>query len=261
MAQSASQHSREFCPKHRPQPQLAPTTGGDFLETNRGSTEVIFPVPASPLLPRGLAIQKPTALGPGEHKVKENQVTKSVVTWKRGRRGVGEESQDSVQGGLWPERWRCRFLLGARFRWPASVATAERDSKARVRVGRDQGTRAAVHSRPHRRGGKHSRSLQRLGEHLGGFPNCHMGTALVVCLLAKNPPANVGDVGSIPSPGRFHMLQGNYARAPQLPRSRARMLPLKPMLCNKKSRCSEKPKRPSQRAAPACRNERKPAQQ
>ena len=244
---------------------LSPSWLPQLGETSSKLTEVqqksFFPVPASPLLPRGLAIQKPTALGPGEQKVKENQVTKSVVTWKRGRRGVGEESQDSVQGGLWPERWRCRFLLGARFRWPASVATAERDSKARVRVGRDQGTRAAVHSRPHRRGGKHSRSLQRLGEHLGGFSNCHMGTALVVCLLAKNPPANVGDVGSIPSPGRFHMLQGNYARAPQLPRSRARMLPLKPVLCNKKSRCSEKPKRPSQRAAPTCRNERKPAQQ
>lgn len=35
------------------------------------------------------------------------------------------------------------FLLGARFRWPASVATAERDSKARVRAGRDRGVRAA----------------------------------------------------------------------------------------------------------------------
>ena len=100
MAQSTSQHSREFCPKHRPQPQLAPTTGRDFLETNRGSTEVIFPVPASPLLPRGLAIQKPTALGPGEQKVKENQVTKSVVTWKEEEEGLGEESQDSVRGGL-----------------------------------------------------------------------------------------------------------------------------------------------------------------
>ena len=25
----------------------------------------------------------------------------------------------------------------------------------------------------------------------------------------KNPPANAGDVGSIPGPGRSHMLQGN----------------------------------------------------
>lgn len=35
------------------------------------------------------------------------------------------------------------FLLGARFRWPASAATAERDSKARFRAGRDRGTKAA----------------------------------------------------------------------------------------------------------------------
>ena len=25
----------------------------------------------------------------------------------------------------------------------------------------------------------------------------------------KNPPASSGDTGSIPGPGRFHMLQGN----------------------------------------------------
>ena len=25
----------------------------------------------------------------------------------------------------------------------------------------------------------------------------------------KNPPANKGDMGSIPDPGRFHMLQSN----------------------------------------------------
>ena len=39
----------------------------------------------------------------------------------------------------------------------------------------------------------------------------------------KNPPANAGDTGSIPGPGRSHMLQGNYGRAPQLlnPHSRA----------------------------------------
>ena len=78
--------------------------------------------------------------------------------------------------------------------------------------------------------------------------------------MAKNPPANAGDMASIPSLGRFHMLRGNYAHAPQLPRSRARMLPLKPVLCNKKSYRSEKPERPSQTAAPACCNERKPAQ-
>ena len=32
----------------------------------------------------------------------------------------------------------------------------------------------------------------------------------------KNSPANVGDTGSIPGPGRFHMLQSNEAHSPQL---------------------------------------------
>ena len=30
----------------------------------------------------------------------------------------------------------------------------------------------------------------------------------------KNPPANAGDVGSIPGPGKFHMLWGNWAHEP-----------------------------------------------
>ena len=39
----------------------------------------------------------------------------------------------------------------------------------------------------------------------------------------KNPPANVGDTGSSPGPGRSHMLRSNKVCAPQLlsPRSRA----------------------------------------
>ena len=42
----------------------------------------------------------------------------------------------------------------------------------------------------------------------------------------KNPPANAGDTDSIPSPGRFHMLQGNWAQytataEPSGPRARA----------------------------------------
>ena len=41
----------------------------------------------------------------------------------------------------------------------------------------------------------------------GGFP----GGAVV-----KNPPANAGDMGSSPGPGRFHMPRSNEARAPQL---------------------------------------------
>ena len=34
-------------------------------------------------------------------------------------------------------------------------------------------------------------------------------------IVAKNPPANAGDTGSIPGPGRSHMLQGNKAHVPQ----------------------------------------------
>ena len=34
--------------------------------------------------------------------------------------------------------------------------------------------------------------------------------------VVKNPPANVGDTGSSPDPGRSHMPQSNQAHAPQL---------------------------------------------
>ena len=34
--------------------------------------------------------------------------------------------------------------------------------------------------------------------------------------VVKNPPANAGDTGSSPGPGRAHMLQSNQACAPQL---------------------------------------------
>ena len=34
--------------------------------------------------------------------------------------------------------------------------------------------------------------------------------------MVKNPPANAGDTGSSPGPGRSHMLQSNLAREPQL---------------------------------------------
>ena len=42
---------------------------------------------------------------------------------------------------------------------------------------------------------------------MGDFP----GGAVV-----KNPPANAGDTGSIPGPGRPHMPRSNKALAPQL---------------------------------------------
>ena len=75
---------------------------------------------------------------------------------------------------------------------------------------------------------------------LQGFP----GGAVV-----KNPPANAGDTGSIPGPGRSHMPQSNKAHVPQLLSlcSRARepqlLKPahLEPVLCNKRSHRNEKP--------------------
>ena len=34
--------------------------------------------------------------------------------------------------------------------------------------------------------------------------------------MVKNPPANAGDTGSSPGPGRSHMPRSNKAREPQL---------------------------------------------
>ena len=34
--------------------------------------------------------------------------------------------------------------------------------------------------------------------------------------VVKNPPANAGDTGSSPDPGRSHMPQSNKAHAPRL---------------------------------------------
>ena len=51
--------------------------------------------------------------------------------------------------------------------------------------------------------------------------------------VVGNLPASAGGVGSIPGPGRFHMLQGHWACAPQLLRlvcSRARAPQQKPPL-------------------------------
>ena len=85
----------------------------------------------------------------------------------------------------------------------------------------------------------------------GGFP----GDSVV-----KNLPAKAGDTGLIPDPGRSHMPQSNEAHVPQ-PLSlgfRAQELQLRkpralqPVLCSKRSHCSEKPKRCNQRAALAC---------
>ena len=74
--------------------------------------------------------------------------------------------------------------------------------------------------------------------------------------VVKNPPANAGDTGSSPAPGRSHMPRSNEARVPQLLslRSRARepqlekarvpqlLKParLEPVLHNKRSHRNEK---------------------
>ena len=74
----------------------------------------------------------------------------------------------------------------------------------------------------------------------------------------KNLPANAGDTGLIPGPGRSHMQRSNQARVPQLLslRSRAHEPQLlsprattteacasRALLCNKSSHHSEKPMR------------------
>ena len=38
--------------------------------------------------------------------------------------------------------------------------------------------------------------------------------------MVKDPPANAGDTGSVPGPGRSHVPRGNSAGAPQLPSPR-----------------------------------------
>ena len=86
---------------------------------------------------------------------------------------------------------------------------------------------------------KLSKDFLKNGPHQG-FP----GGAVV-----KNPPANAGDTGLSPGPGRSHMPWSNYTRAPQLPSlcSTARepqlLKPtcLEPMLRNKRSHRNEKP--------------------
>ena len=61
-------------------------------------------------------------------------------------------------------------------------------------------------------------------------------TSLVVPVV-KNLPANTGDMGSIPGPGRSYMLQGNWASAAQL----LQPARLEPVLYSKRSRRNEKP--------------------
>ena len=43
--------------------------------------------------------------------------------------------------------------------------------------------------------------------------------------MVKNLPANAGDTGSIPGPGRSHMLQSSKAHAPRARAVQGEMLP------------------------------------
>ena len=50
-------------------------------------------------------------------------------------------------------------------------------------------------------------------------------------IVDRSPPANAGDTGLIPGPGRFHMPQSYWACVPQL----------EPTLHNKTGHCNKKP--------------------
>ena len=83
--------------------------------------------------------------------------------------------------------------------------------------------------------------------------------------VVENWPANAGDVGSIPDPGRSHMLQSNKAHGPQLfslcSRAREPQLLkcpcLEPVLHNKRSHRNEKPVHRNWSVGPALYNQRK----
>ena len=55
--------------------------------------------------------------------------------------------------------------------------------------------------------------------------------------MVNNLPANAGDTGSIPGPGRPHMLRGNEVHETQL----LKPAHLEPVLCNKRSHRHEQP--------------------
>ena len=78
-----------------------------------------------------------------------------------------------------------------------------------------------------------------------GFP----GGAVV-----KNPPANAGDTGSSPGPGRSHMLWGNKARAPQLLSLRSRAHAPRAHALQQEKAPQREARAPQQRVAPARRN-------
>ena len=67
--------------------------------------------------------------------------------------------------------------------------------------------------------------------------------------VVKNLPADAGDMGSTPGPGRSRIPRSSYARAPQLPSlcctahvpQRLKPVGLEPVLRNRKSHRNEKP--------------------
>ena len=66
---------------------------------------------------------------------------------------------------------------------------------------------------------------------LGDFPDGEESA------VGKNLPANTGDTGLIPGPGRSHVPRSNPAHAPQL----LKPVCLEPVLCNKRSQHNEEP--------------------
>ena len=72
--------------------------------------------------------------------------------------------------------------------------------------------------------------------------------------MVKNLPANAGNTGLIPGPGRSHMAQGNEAHAPQLLKSER---PRAYALQQGRHR-NEKPTHPNERVVHARRHYRKP---
>ena len=55
--------------------------------------------------------------------------------------------------------------------------------------------------------------------------------------MVKSPPANAGDMGSSPGPGRSHVLRSSYAHVSQLLKTAC----LQPMLRSKRSHHNERP--------------------
>ena len=76
--------------------------------------------------------------------------------------------------------------------------------------------------------------------------------------VVKNPPANAGDMGLSPGPGRSHVPWSNWARAPQLlslhSRAHEPQLPkpmrLEPVLRNKRNHRNEKPAHRNEEQSP-----------